>query len=259
MPVEAIMANIKLVGVTKRFGQVVAIDALDMEIRDKELLGVVGPSGCGKTTLLRLIAGLEDQDSGEIYIDGKPSTAIKPQERGIQLVFQSFALWPHMKVFDKDKFSNLSLPMRIRNWIQEEVISRVRQVNSSVGVDETLHDRKPTELSAGQKQRVALGRALVVAPKALLLDEPMSNLDPPSRIKIRGELRRLHDEYGMTTVLVTHNIIDAVAIADRMAIMKDGRILQIGKTKEVYERPVNSFVADFIRCYDAASILRQVR
>lgn len=253
------MADIRIRGITKKFGQVIAVHDLNLEIKDKELLGIVGPSGCGKTTLLRLIAGLELPDAGQIYIDGKLSTEMKAHERGIQLVFQSFALWPHMKVFDKDKFSNLSFPMRIRKWLQEEIIGRVNKVNASVGLDETFHDRRPTELSAGQQQRVALGRALVVAPKALLLDEPMSNLDPPSRLKIRGELRKLHDEYGMTTVLVTHNIIDAIAIADRMAIMKDGNILQIGKTKDVYEKPVNSFVADFIRCYDAASAFRQNR
>jgi multiple sugar transport system ATP-binding protein len=251
------MSDIKLIGITKRFGKVVAVNSIDMAIRDKEILGVVGPSGCGKTTLLRLIAGLEDPDAGEIYIDGEPSANVKAGQRGIQLVFQSFALWPHMKVFDKDRLTNLSLPMKIRNWLREEIVARVTKVNASVGVDETLHERKPTQLSAGQQQRVALGRALVVAPKALLLDEPMSNLDPPSRVKIRGELRKMHDEYGMTTVIVTHNIIDAIAIADRIAIMKDGGIMQIGKTRDVYEKPANSFVADFIRCYDAASALRQ--
>ena len=250
------MADIRLENITKRFGSVVAVNNVTMTIKHKEFLGVVGPSGCGKTTLLRLIAGLELPDEGEIYIDGKPSRDVKPGERGIQMVFQSYALWPHMKVFDKEKFTNLSFPMRIRNWLKEEIVARVRQVNSSVGVDETLHDRKPTQLSAGQQQRVALGRALVVVPKALLLDEPMSNLDPPSRVRIREELRKLHDEYGMTTVMVTHNITDVIAISDRMAIMQDGRVVQIGTSREVYERPTNSFVADFIRCYDVASALK---
>lgn len=251
------MADIRLINVTKRFGEVVAVNDIKLEIKHRELLGVVGPSGCGKTTLLRLIAGLERPDSGEIYIDGKLSNDIEVTERGIHLVFQSFALWPHLKIFDKVKLTNLSFPMRMRKWVQEEIVARVSRVNSSVGVTDAIYDRRPMELSEGQKQRVALSRALVVVPKALLLDEPMSNLDPPSRIKVRGELRKLHDEYGMTTLMVTHNIADAIAIADRMAIMNDGGIVQIGGVREVYEKPVNSFVADFIRCYDVVSSLKQ--
>ncbi len=253
------MAEIRLAGIRKSFGPVVALANIDLAIKDKELLGLVGPSGCGKTTLLRLIAGLETPDAGELYIDGRLATDVKANKRGIQLVFQTFALWPHMKVFDGDKLTNLSFPMRIRKWLKDEIVARVRRVNASVGVEEAYHDRRPMELSAGQKQRVALGRALVVPPQALLLDEPMSNLDPPARVKIREELRKLHDEYGLTTVIVTHNITDALAVADRIAVMQEGRIVQIGKTREVYEKPANAFVADFIRCYDAASALRQNR
>ncbi|MBI4331272.1 MAG: ABC transporter ATP-binding protein [Chloroflexi bacterium] len=253
------MADIKLVGITKRFGRLTAVDGLTLDIRDREFLGIVGPSACGKTTLLRIIAGLERPDEGEVYIGGELANDIKTEKRNIQLVFQSYALWPHMKVFDSRKLTNISFPMKLRNWLQQDILDRVRKVNASVGVNDAFHDRKPDELSGGQQQRIALGRALVVPPKALLLDEPMSNLDPPSRVKIRGELRRIHDEYNMTTVIVTHNITDALAVTDRLAVMKDGKIVQIGTPREVYEHPRDSFVADFIRCYDAASALKQNR
>jgi len=251
------MADIVLKGLTKRFKTVAAVNNLNLTIKDQELLAIIGPSGCGKTTLLRLIAGLDTPDSGEIYIGGELANDVKIEKRGVQLVFQNYALWPHMKVFSKDDLTNLSFPMKIRKWLGEDMARRIDRVTASVGIDKTLHNRKPTQLSEGQKQRVALGRALVVVPKALLLDEPMSNLDPPLRIKIRGELRKIHDEYKMTTVLVTHNMADAVAIADRLAVMKDGAIAQIGSPREVYDRPVDNFVADFIRCYDVASALRE--
>lgn len=146
--------------------------------------------------------------------------------------------------------------MKIKNWLREDMLARVSRINKSVGLDDKLGDRRPTQLSEGQKQRVAIGRSLMVAPRALLLDEPMSNLDPPSRVKIRGELRKLHDEYGMTTVMVTHNITDAMAVADRMVVMNDAVIIQVGDPREIYERPANAFVADFIRCYDIAKALR---
>lgn len=250
------MSDIKIVGLTKKFGRVVAVSGINLFIKDREFLSIVGPSACGKTTLLRLIAGVETPDEGEIYIDGELSTNLKPEKRGVQLVYQNFALWPHMKVFDKDKFSNLSFAMKVRKWVREDIIARVARVNSSVGVDDTFLDRKPAQLSEGQKQRVALGRALVVPPRALLLDEPMSNLDPPSHVKIRGELRNIHDEYRMTTVMVTHNLPDAMAISDRMAVMKDGKVVQVGDPREVYAHPADSFVADFIRCYDVSSALK---
>jgi multiple sugar transport system ATP-binding protein len=253
------MANILLQRVTKSFGSVIAVNKVTMDIRNQEFLSIVGPSGSGKTTLLRLIAGLETADAGEIYIDGELVNDIRPEKRGIQLVFQSYALWPHMKVFDEDDLTNLSFPMKIRKWLREDILGRIRKVNASVGIEDALHERKPMELSEGQKQRVALGRALVVAPRALLLDEPMSNLDPPLRIKVRGELRKLHDEYRMTTVLVTHNMADAVVMADRMAVMNEGAIIQAGTPRQIYENPRDSLVADFIRCYDVASALREAR
>ncbi len=251
------MADIKLIGLTKRYGRVVAVNNLTMDIRNQEFLTIIGPSGCGKTTLLRLIAGLELPDEGDIYIDGQPARDVKTEKRGIQLVFQSYALWPHMKVFDKEKLTNLSFPMKLRNWVKQDILDRVKKVNDSVGVDDKLADRKPSQLSEGQKQRVALGRALVVVPRALLLDEPMSNLDPPTRIKIRTELRKIHDEYGMTTLMVTHNIPDAMAVGDRMAVMNEGAIVQIGNPREVYQNPATSFVADFIRCYDISRALNE--
>lgn len=253
------MADIKLIGVTKNYGQVVAVNKLNLAIKDREFLGIVGPSGCGKTTLLRLIAGLERADEGEIFIGGELANDIKTEKRDIHMVFQSYALWPHMKVFDAQKLTNLSFPMKVRNWVQEDILARIKKVSHSVGIEEAFHHRKPTELSDGQKQRIALGRALVVAPKALLLDEPMSNLDPPLRVKIRGELRKLHEEYRMTTVIVTHNITDAMAVTDRIAVMKEGCIIQVGEPREIYEKPIDSFVADFVRCYDVASALKQSR
>lgn len=251
------MAEIVLKALTKKFGTVAAVSNLNLTIKNQELLAIVGPSACGKTTLLRLIAGLETPDAGEIYIGGELANNIKTEKRGVQLVFQNYALWPHMRVFDKDRLTNLSFPMKIRKWLGEDMARRIDRITASVGIDKTLHERRPTQLSEGQKQRVALGRALVVVPKALLLDEPMSNLDPPLRLKIRRELRKLHNEYKMTTVLVTHNMADAAAIADRLAIMKDGAIVQVGSPRELYERPADNFVADFIRCYDVASALRE--
>ncbi len=253
------MADILLHRLTKYFGSVLAVNNISLKIKNHEFLSIVGASGSGKTTLLRLIAGLEKPDEGEIYIDGELANDVKPEKRGMQLVFQSYALWPHMKVFDKNEFTNLSFPLKIRKWLKEDILLRINRINASVKIEQTLHGRKPAELSEGQKQRIALGRALVVVPRALLLDEPMSNLDPPLRVKIRGELRQLHDEYKMTTILVTHNMADAVIVADKMAIMKDGTILQAGTPREIYDTPRDAYVADFIRCFDVASALKQAR
>lgn len=252
------MAEIKLNNVTKRYGAVLAINNINITIRNSEFLAIIGPSGSGKTTLLRLIAGLETPDEGEIFIDGEFANNVKTEHRGVQLVFQNYALWPHMKVYDSGKFSNLSFPLKVKKWLVDDIMRRTDRVNNSIGIENSIFERRPTELSEGQKQRVALGRALVITPRALLLDEPMSNLDPPLRMKIRKELRLIHDEYKMTTVLVTHNMADAVAMCDRMAVIDDGNIVQIGSPKEIYENPRNEFVASFIRCFDVAMTLKEM-
>lgn len=244
------MADLLLKDVTKRFGGVVAVDGVNLHIPHGEFFVVVGPTGCGKTTLLKLIAGLLKPDRGEIYIDGRLVNDLPPSRRGVRMVFQNYALYPHMKVFDERKYSNLSFALKIRKYVSSRIKSIVGGVAKQVGIGEELFPRKPRELSAGQQQKVAVGRALVVPPKALLMDEPLSNLDPRSRVKVMEELRRLHRELETTTVYVTHNLAEAMAMADRMAVMNKGAIEQVDTPENVYRHPANEFVADFIKCFD---------
>ncbi|MFS8523922.1 MAG: ABC transporter ATP-binding protein [Limnochordales bacterium] len=234
------MAEIRFKNLTKKFGSVVAVDNIDLHIRDGELLALLGPSGCGKTTCLLMLAGIYKPTSGEIYFDDVVVNDVPPKGRSVGLVFQSYALYPHMTVYE-----NIAFPLRIRRRPKDEIDRRVREVAKMAQIDELL-DRKPSQLSGGQQQRVALCRALVREPDLLLLDEPLSNLDARLRIETRSEIKRLQAELGITTVLVTHDQIEAMTMAERVAVMRKGKIEQLSTPAELYRRPENLFVASFI-------------
>jgi ABC-type sugar transport system ATPase subunit len=235
------MARVALTNVTKQFhGGTCALDDLSLEIADGEFLILVGPSGCGKTTALRLIAGLEKATSGTIMIGDTTVNGVSPRDRDIAMVFQNYALYPHMTVY-----RNLGFGLRERRTPRREVDRRVREISTVLGLDDLLK-RRPAQLSGGQRQRVAMGRALVREPKVFLLDEPLSNLDAKLRVQMRAELKRLHAKLGITTIYVTHDQIEAMTLADRIVVMSAGKALQIGTPQEVFSRPANLFVAGFI-------------
>lgn len=250
------MAKLVLAEVTKTFGKVLAVDRLTMQVQDGEFMVLVGPTGCGKTTTLRLITGLEEVDRGSIYIDDLLVNNLKPGYRGVQMVFQNYALWPHMKVSNKKSFTNMSFPLKIRKLLPEEIDKKIAEIAQKVGIGSELFGRWPKELSEGQKQKVAIGRAMTVNPKVMLMDEPLSHLDPLSRMRVRDEIKRLHSEMKLTSVFVTHNLADAFALADRIAVMKDGRLEQIDTPEKLYKNPANAFVEDFIKCYDISPRFR---
>ncbi|MBA2296120.1 MAG: ABC transporter ATP-binding protein [Actinobacteria bacterium] len=227
-------------GLEKRFGSVVALRGVTLEARDGELLVVVGPSGCGKSTLLRCIAGLEAVDEGTISIRGRDVTRTRPAERNVSMVFQSYALFPHLTAGE-----NIGFGLVVRETPKAEVRRRVADAVALVGIAH-LVERRPYELSGGERQRVALARALVREPEAYLLDEPLSNLDAGTRVEMRTELRRLHRQVGATMVYVTHDQIEALTLADRVAVMHAGRVRQVGTPDEVYRRPADRIVAAFL-------------
>ncbi|MDO8688955.1 MAG: ABC transporter ATP-binding protein, partial [Dehalococcoidia bacterium] len=193
---------------------------------------------------------------GDIYIDGLPVCDVKPGHRGVQMVFQSYALWPNMKVLDKNRFTNMSFPLKVRKWRPQDIQNKIMEVARKVGIGSELFERWPVQLSEGQKQKVAVGRAITSNPRVMLMDEPLSHLDPQTRLQVRDEIRRLHDEMKWTTVVVTHNLADAFALADRVAVMMEGSLIQVGTPEEVYKHPVSEVVQDFIRCYDLAPRFR---
>jgi multiple sugar transport system ATP-binding protein len=234
------MVDVHLVGVTKRFGKIVAVDHIDLDVKDGEFIVLLGPSGCGKTTTLRLIAGLEKPDEGRILFGSRDVTRLPPRERNVSMVFQSYAVWPHMKVFD-----NIAFPLRIKKYPEEEIKRRVKWAAELLQIEDLL-DRYPAQLSGGQRQRVAVARAIVVEPEVLLMDEPLSNLDALLRVKMRSELKKLQRKIGVTTIYVTHDQVEAMTMGDRIAVMNKGRIMQIGTPDEVYNKPANLFVAGFI-------------
>ncbi len=233
---------IRLEHVTKIFrgSDKPAVDDLTLEIEAGEFLILVGPSGCGKSTTLRMIAGLESPTRGDIYIGEEKVTYVEPQRRGLTMVFQSYALYPHMNVFN-----NIAFPLRKMDLSKEEIERRVKEATEILDIANLL-ERKPRELSGGQRQRVAVGRSIVKDPKAFLFDEPLSNLDAKLRVHMRAELSKLQARLGATTIYVTHDQIEAMTMATRLAIMKDGAIQQVGTPQEVYDNPVNKFVAGFI-------------
>ena len=217
-----------------------AVFDFDMQIKDKEFIVFVGPSGCGKSTTLRMIAGLEEITSGELYIDNKLMNEVPPKDRDIAMVFQSYALYPHMSVYD-----NMAFSLKLRKKPKSEIEERVKEVAQILGLEQYLN-RKPRALSGGQRQRVALGRAIVRNPKVFLMDEPLSNLDAKLRVQMRSEIIKIHKRVGATTIYVTHDQVEAMTMADRIVVMKDGYVQQIGAPKELYNLPYNKFVAGFI-------------
>lgn len=235
------MASVHLEGVKKVFENGhVAVHSLDLEIHDKELLVLVGPSGCGKSTTLRMIAGLEEVTEGRIVIDGQVVNDIPPKDRDIAMVFQNYALYPHMTVYE-----NMAFGLRLRKFSNREIDERVREAAAILEI-EPLLDRKPKALSGGQRQRVALGRAIVRKPKVFLFDEPLSNLDAKLRVQTRTEISKLHRRLGATMIYVTHDQMEAMTLGNRIAVMKDGYLQQIDTPLGLYHRPQNKFVAGFI-------------
>ena len=234
------MGRIELKGVQKSFGSTEVIPPLDLQINDGEFVVFVGPSGCGKSTLLRLIAGLEDTSGGNIEIDGKDATALPPAKRGLAMVFQSYALYPHMSVR-----KNIAFPMRMAKMSQAEQDKRIANAAAALNLTDYL-DRKPGQLSGGQRQRVAIGRAIVREPSAFLFDEPLSNLDAALRVGMRMEISELHKKLKTTMVYVTHDQVEAMTMADKIVVLQAGVIEQVGSPLELYHTPKNKFVAGFI-------------
>jgi iron(III) transport system ATP-binding protein len=237
------MAFIEIRNLFKRFKKVVAVNHIELEVNEGEMLTLLGPSGCGKTTTLRCIAGLEKPEEGDIIIDGKPMLSqgfVEPSKRGIGMVFQNYAVWPHMKVY-----KNIVYGLKIQKIPKKSIKERAQQVLELVGLD-GLEERYPGQLSGGQQQRVALARALVGNPKVLLLDEPLSNLDAKLREELRFEIKSLVRRMDITSVYVTHDQAEAMVISDRIAVMDSGNVVQIGTPQEIYDKPANRFVADFI-------------
>ncbi len=234
------MAKVMLEQVIKQFGTVLAVNNVSLEIPDKQFTVLVGPSGCGKTTCLRLIAGLEETTSGNIYIGDRVVNDVAPKDRDIAMVFQNYALYPHMSVYD-----NMAFGLRLRKYPRAEIDRRVKEAAEMLGIQELLH-RKPKQLSGGQRQRVALGRAIVREPQVFLMDEPLSNLDAKLRVQTRAEIKKLHARLQTTTIYVTHDQVEAMTMGDRIVVMKDGVVQQVDSPLNLYDRPANLFVAGFI-------------
>lgn len=236
------MVEVRLENLRKYFdkGRVKAVDGINLTIRDGEFLVLLGPSGCGKTTTLRMISGLEIPTAGKIWFGEREVTYLPPKDRNISMVFQSYAVWPHMKVYD-----NIAFPLRIKKYPEDEIRRRVRWAAELLQI-EGLLDRYPAQLSGGQRQRVAVARAIVVEPDVLLMDEPLSNLDAKLRVMMRAEIKKLQTQLKVTTVYVTHDQVEAMTMGDRIAVMKQGKVLQVGPPVEVYSKPNSIFVATFI-------------
>lgn len=234
------MKKLVLKNISKKFGKVIAVQQVDLEIEDQEFIVLVGPSGCGKTTTLRMVAGLETVDEGEIFINDRMVNHLPPKSRDIAMVFQNYALYPHMNVYQ-----NLAFGLRMRKISKAEREPKIVEAARILGIEELL-DRKPRQLSGGQRQRVALGRAIVRNPEVFLFDEPLSNLDAKLRVQMRTELKKLHQRLKATSVYVTHDQVEAMSMGDRIIVMKDGSIQQIGSPSDLYYHPQNRFVAGFI-------------
>jgi multiple sugar transport system ATP-binding protein len=235
------MATVELKRLKKVYNRKVeAVKGIDLTVRDGEFLVLLGPSGCGKTTTMRMIAGLEEITEGEVLIDGQSVGELPPRKRNVSMIFQNYAVWPHMTVFE-----NIAYALKIKKMDKGEVEERVKEVANLSGI-EGLLDRYPDQLSGGQQQRVAVARAIAVRPQVFLMDEPLSNLDAKLRVQMRTDLKEIHRSTGATTVFVTHDQSEAMSLADRIVIMKDGAIIQIGTPDEVYHNSANRFVADFI-------------
>jgi len=234
------MSGVKLENIVKCYGKIEVVHGIDLVVDEKEFVVLVGPSGCGKSTTLRMIAGLEDITSGTISIDDRVVNRVAPKDRDVAMVFQNYALYPHLKVFE-----NIAFGLRIRKEPRAEIQKTVEEVSEILGLTPYL-DRRPAELSGGQRQRVAMGRAIVRHPKVFLFDEPLSNLDAKLRTQMRAEIKRLHKRLGATSVYVTHDQVEAMTLADRIVVMNDGYIEQIGTPMDLFNNPANTFVASFI-------------
>src|SRR5690348_16562319 len=234
------MARVAMRGLNKKYDEVHAVIDVNLEIRDQEFVVLVGPSGCGKTTTLRMVAGLESITGGQITIDEKVVNELPPMDRDIAMVFQNYALYPHMSVYD-----NMAFGLKMRKFAKPEIDRRVQETADILCIRELLK-RKPRQLSGGQRQRVALGRAIVRHPQVFLFDEPLSNLDAKLRVHMRVELRKLHERLGTTAIYVTHDQVEAMTLGDRVVVMKDGLVQQVGDPMTLYNTPANLFVASFI-------------
>jgi len=234
------MAQVLLKNLNKKYDEVHAVKDVTLHIRDKEFMVLVGPSGCGKSTTLRMVAGLEEITGGEILIGERVVNDLPPKDRDIAMVFQNYALYPHMSVYD-----NMAFGLKMRKFPKAEIAQRVREAAEILGIHDLLK-RKPRQLSGGQRQRVAVGRAIVRHPQVFLFDEPLSNLDAKLRVQMRVELKRLHDRLETTAIYVTHDQVEAMTLGDRVVVMKDGWVQQVGEPLELYSRPANKFVAGFI-------------
>ena len=234
------MAHVRIEGVTKDFDEVKALRRVDLEIKDAEFLVLLGPSGCGKSTLMRIIVGLETATTGDVFIDDQRVNDLPPRDRNIAMVFQDYALYPHLKVYD-----NMAFPLRTKKVPKDQISKKIQEVARMFEI-EALLDRKPRQLSGGQQQRVALARAVVRDPVIFLMDEPLSNLDAKLRAAARDELKRFQRDVGVTTVFVTHDQVEALGMGDRIAVMDVGSVCQIGTPEQVYSHPVNTFVATFL-------------
>src|SRR6201993_1879878 len=234
------MAQVVIRSLNKKFDEVHAVKDVNLDIRDKEFVVLVGPSGCGKTTTLRMVAGLESISSGRIMIDEKVINDLPPMDRDIAMVFQNYALYPHMSVYD-----NMAFGLKMRKFDRADIARRVQEAAEILGIQQLLQ-RKPRQLSGGQPQRLALGRAIVRHPQVFLFDEPLSNLDAKLRVQMRVELKKLHNRLGTTAIYVTHDQVEAMTLGDRVVVMKDGLVQQVGEPLELYNEPANRFVAGFL-------------
>jgi multiple sugar transport system ATP-binding protein len=235
-----VMGHVELIQVSKRYGDTEAVSAVSLAVQDHEFLVLLGPSGCGKSTLLKMVAGLEDASDGEIYIDGKLVNYVRPADRNVAMVFQNYALYPHMTVAE-----NIGFPLRMTGVPKPQTTERVLRAARALGLESYL-DRRPEQLSGGQRQRVALGRAIVREPAVFLMDEPLSNLDAQLRVQTREELLRLHARLRTTTIYVTHDQIEAMTMGHRIVVMRGGEVQQVGPPQDVYDEPANTFVAAFL-------------
>jgi len=234
------MVDVHLRSIVKKFGKTIAVNNITLDINDGEFIVLLGPSGCGKTTTLRVIAGLEKPDQGRVLFGDRDVTLLPPRHRNVSMVFQSYAVWPHMKVYD-----NIAFPLKIKHMPKNEIDKRVRWAAELLQISELL-DRYPHQLSGGQRQRVAVARAIVVEPDVLLMDEPLSNLDALLRVKMRSELKKLQRRIKVTTIYVTHDQVEAMTMGDRIAVMNAGKLMQIGTPEDIYLKPANVFVAGFV-------------
>lgn len=234
------MAGVNLTNIIKRYGAVQVVHGIDLAVVEKEFVVLVGPSGCGKSTTLRMIAGLEEISEGDLHIDGRRMNRVAPKDRDVAMVFQNYALYPHLNVAD-----NMAFGLRIRRMPKDQIAKTIEETAAILGLTEYL-ERRPADLSGGQRQRVAMGRAIVRHPKVFLFDEPLSNLDAKLRTQMRAEIKRLHNRLGVTSVYVTHDQVEAMTLADRIVVMNDGSIEQVGTPMELFNNPANTFVAGFL-------------